>query len=292
MDLMAAKLGANMAISELVENGQVGRVESKRQIAAEPVIIPAGDRTVRGIKANYDYLIDGATYIVTIGGVEHKTVCIYYWERNCYLGNPSLVDVGENTGEPFGIEIVYHSNMNFCWIALTENVTKDTPVTIELLEETIHTIDPKYLPKGNVGYTETKRYMAAETIIPQGKTQLWLTGAANAEYAKGGEKYLVTFDGVEYELVSTEDEYSAYVGNLSVKSSSKDDTGEPFLFVLDKFEAGYSEIYLDEPRDKDIVVTCELIEEITHTIDPKYLPNPADLPASWVADLKTALGLA
>ena len=47
---------------------------------------------------------------------------------------------------------------------------------------------------------------------------------------------------------------------------------------------------LSEP-DMPIYVTSVDIEHINH-IDPKYLPDVADLSESWIADLKTALGIA
>ncbi len=146
MDMITAKLSANMAISELVENGQVGRADVKKQTAAEPFVYPAGKNGVDGIKANYEYLIEEATYIVTIDGVEYKTVGRHNGYPIFFIGNELLVDGNEDTGEPFGIELPDDGNLNWSRMVLKEKPTEDTHVTIELVEETVQPIDPKYLP--------------------------------------------------------------------------------------------------------------------------------------------------
>jgi hypothetical protein len=50
-------------------------------------------------------------------------------------------------------------------------------------------------------------------------------------------------------------------------------------YIFANLEGGYYVTYVE-------------FAETVKTIDPKYLPNPADLPSGWIADLKTALGIA
>lgn len=78
-------------------------------------------------------LVDGKTYFITFNGVRYE--CVYDSYSEC-LGNLSICDDGDDTGEPFIIDP---------WGAYTKT---DEPFTVVIttMEESVTTIPKKYLP--------------------------------------------------------------------------------------------------------------------------------------------------
>lgn len=96
----------------------------------------------------------GKTYTVCLNEDSYDVVCVGI-DGGCFLGNGSLQDIGEDTGEPFVvIESVDHNVFSACvaesyFIQLLES-GKDPIVSLEIFgsHKEVTTIDAKYLPVG------------------------------------------------------------------------------------------------------------------------------------------------
>lgn len=86
-------------------------------------------------------LVPGETYIVTIDGVEQEYVCKEE-EGAIYLGDPSfMLSFLDSTGDIFGLVVDAHP---YAYIASMDG--KAHTISVYQKKETIHTIDPKFIP--------------------------------------------------------------------------------------------------------------------------------------------------
>ena len=145
---------ANKAIRQLKESGQVGHTETQRTPAIEPMTIPTGSTMERRVQPYADYLIDGAKYIVSFGGKSFEAIGNIDANGWFRLGNASLdgSSGGPDTGEMFFVIIKKTTSPNIAnQIYLSFTPSEDLVFTVNLVAETIHTIDPKYLPESSGG---------------------------------------------------------------------------------------------------------------------------------------------
>ena len=135
-------------ISVLGENGQVGYVEREIKLHNEITIAAGVERGNIGIK---DPLITaGNLYAVTINGKRYEIiagVANIGSEDKPYIGNLSFQG-GADNGVPF---LIYSASGGLkCYMYAVDPTTGDTSVPrtvkVELITETIKTIDPKFIP--------------------------------------------------------------------------------------------------------------------------------------------------
>lgn len=189
------------------------------------------------------------------------------------IGNASLMDYGDaDTGEPFVIYVA-EGGPTFIMVDVPSDAGTEThTLSLTVLREIVHPIDPKYLPQGGVGYSEeVEEVLVSEQKIDFGSPYpngTW--GGGSSEIANlslpVGEPLVVTFDGVKYEVIAP----NAYtLGNASLCDAGED-TGEPFCVYMGFARAKTSGVH-------SIKITK--VQEAVHKLDAKYLP---DAPAvSW-----------
>lgn len=148
-------------------------------------------------------------------------------------------------------------------------------MTVGLSIETIHPIDPKYLPTGGFGYSETvallKASNAEEYEHPDfGKA--WLI--ENAPELTVGETYTVVYNGAEYNCVCqpapeglSQDTEAVAMGNFSVAGG--ENTGEPFAMMISCMFNRVDVIDLSNASVVQVAITKEKINKI----DKQYLPS-------------------
>lgn len=142
--------------------------------------------------------------------------------------------------------------------------------------ETIHPIDPKYLPEGGVGYSETGDifFDGALEIIDDGITGAELT--YNEEFNVGNE-YTVKLDSCEYrfECKQTLDDEGGvvnYIGNEALLHGdlfTAPITGGSFVAATLTIDGPIALLIIDRSGSAHATIASEKI----HTIDPKYLPS-------------------
>lgn len=147
MDIITAKLGAKMAQSELKANGQVGYTSPPETVFQTAL----GE--VEGI-STYEApgklgLVVGNTYTVRLADGDYECVCVggevdgleFHW-----LGNGGLIGYAD-TGETFVVVEMEVSPevTEVGWMTTVIDTNVGASCTV-IASETIHTIDPKYLP--------------------------------------------------------------------------------------------------------------------------------------------------
>jgi hypothetical protein len=178
MDVLTAKIGANMAISELTESGQVGYVTPPAFEKVFECIIPADGSTV-SIAGPFTF--KGENYerfvTVTVDGESY----------DCYV---RLFNQGDDaeiepvTGSmPCKITGVCNGKYTSVY-AMVENLKvryktahdADGHVIVgQLGQPTIHTIDPKYLPSTvpNIQTAEVGQAIVVKAVDENGKPTEW-----------------------------------------------------------------------------------------------------------------------
>ena len=206
--------------------------------------------------------LDGAVYIETAkkGVVDGSEVL--------RIGNDASFG-GDDTGENYSV--VFALSEGFVAVAYMDELGggKITTHTVELSfkTQTFVPIDPKYLPKGGVGYSK------AETIFPLTEISFNDDGAYNFDKAPfaltTGNEYTVTYNGVEYKRVAFDLALfgitGVAVGNIALADFEEFDTGEPFVIA-----------YVDGSMlfvSVDTTATISVAYETIVPIDPKYLPE-------------------
>lgn len=152
----------------------------------------------------------------------------------------------------------------------------------------------KFKREGGIGYSETSKTVILSPVTVVEEAVLSDDGFILTE----GETYRAVWDGIEYVSVcrtyvrKADGKTVCYIGDVSDDIDGQESTGEPFYAAQYAKDGGLFSFATDRNYDGNehtLSVTHET--ETVHTIDPKYLPNPADLPSDWIADLKAALGI-
>lgn len=179
-------------------------------------------------------------------------------------GNFGIIDIGEDTGEPyiilFGYGDGYLDSPAFCLYVITT--------------EGKHTIGLSYIgdpvpliPEGIYNFKEDEYGHYCH---------YWEKFSGRLQE---GEKYKFTFDNTTYEITFTYDRdgdiyknYEVYrSGNLYLFNRELEDTGENYCILIDWFG-----IYIYTSTEGDYTVSFEIpqVTEIIHKIDNKYLDIP------------------
>lgn len=168
------------------------------------------------------------------------------------------------------------------WIMRHGDNSKDYgflyPTEIVYGDETVHRIDPKFLPEGGVGYETSSRVTAIE---PGTYT---FTDGSNGEFIFSfveGDTVIVNYEGEEYVRTAArmivENMSITYAGNLYPLSGI--DTGEPFCAIVltDGTTIMWDIISFSESTGSDYSADRELYMIVEHKetgkIDPKFLPE-------------------
>lgn len=147
MAIENAVVAKALVMSELKRKGTIGFVETVRHTVMDAFTLKAGTNGTESVGTLHtEYMIDGATYVVTIGEVECEITGRIVSDF-LTLGNKAIQDPNyTNTGEVFFIELDLTGDKDWCLLLLREAVTENTIIKVEMVAETIHPIDPKFLP--------------------------------------------------------------------------------------------------------------------------------------------------
>lgn len=176
-------------------------------------------------------LVEGAEYTVVFGNETYRTTCVLDpVDGVCVIGNMYLMEMGEDTGEPFIIGDVPEAGM-FVIIATT---AEPTTVSISGKGVEIRTLDSKYLPQ-HLQFGVTKKYgvlMSEQTLAFEGDGTPYITYVETDAMFISGETYEVTWNGELYHPTALGVEGMAILGNLGFLGIGAN-TGEPFIMMCD-----------------------------------------------------------
>ena len=171
-------------------------------------------------------IVVGQTYTVNWDGTEYERVCSAF-NSMPYLGNLSIADKGDDTGEPF--LCIYNISESTCRFVTTDTSASHT-ISVKRVEETVTPMTYDYMPDGY-----PKKSVETTTLMEEQELAFTagINGTFGAEppsrfYPVEGQTYTVNWDGTEYECVCVVNESALALGNLSIMGKG-DDTGEPFL---------------------------------------------------------------
>lgn len=231
-------------------------------------------------------IIEGATYTVTWDGTTYE--CIAYFAEgpnSLSIGNGAVGGVSGGNEEPFFITI-YNGKLMVFGDAGTHTVS-----VVANNVETVHTIDPKYIPVSDRTPGE-KRGL---------KTLLEFT-ATNGQKENDGANaftindlpfdvdtnavYTVVIDGVTYEGVPVQ-----ITGGSSCRVGSIESGTHPFeircVYKDSGFVVRYFHVVSDEEKHEVKVGERGMVVE---RLNPKYLPTDIDIPADGKLTLTDAHG--
>lgn len=170
MDVLAlAKINA------LKKSGGVGYEETAKTVVFQqntltlPYDVGEGMAFHSSSPAPFEIVL-GKEYEVIWNGDIYKLVGSYWGESAgfpaWYIGNPMFTG-GEDNGVPFTMFYIAHdSGTELCIYVLGTTETVTVSLSISTEAETVHTIDPKFLPSGGGGGITT---YALKTVIDRNK---------------------------------------------------------------------------------------------------------------------------
>lgn len=213
-------------------------------------------------------LVAGRTYIVNWNGTEYTCVgqdISATAPGAVLLGNLGAVDGTIGTGEPF---VIVKEN---AWVAEPLDGTTELTLAISQKSEIVHQLPGKFLPDG-VPYVEDLGVME---ILPETKV-VTDGGMAMLENAisgvTAGEKYIVKYNGIEYETVAVEQTADGAtligLGNIGVLMGNAG-TGEPFAIAISP--DGAMIVAIDGATELTISIKGKAA--IIQKLDKRCLPN-------------------
>lgn len=232
-------------------------------------IIPAGQNNIEfdvPVAMNNFKFESGATYPVTING---KTVEARYdcGEACHFYGDPYFELWGsEYVGQPYGSFHIEAYDPNGQGIAVARHITIDIDVVVK--EAVVHTIDPKYLPKGGVGYEEVNRNYYVKDLVIAGEETPYPDGT---DSSLAGKNVRMMFNGEVYTFHGTPDGYSVCSDIKHPANSNQ--TFSITLWPDHLTVSDASELNYDWKNCGLTVSLYDNEEVIVHTIEPKYLPG-------------------
>ena len=232
----------------------------------------------------------GKTYIVNWDGTDYEvtgkdlSVISGGQMPGVFLGNTVTMG-GEDTGEPFmAIDSPSYTASQFMGIDFSVNHT----FTIYHNAETIHPIPGKFLPDG-VPYVEDLGVME---ILPETKV-VTDGGMAMLENAisgvTAGEKYIVKYNGIEYETVAVEQTADGAtligLGNIGVLMGNAG-TGEPFAIAISP--DGAMIVAIDGATELTISIKGKAT--IIQKLDKRCLPNDSGFAKMFTVNVDGKIG--
>lgn len=234
-----------------------------------------------------DSIAPGDVRTVVFDGVEYETALSF--DNGPHFGNlcviPENDKFADDTGEPF----LWMIDADSMTSLVTTRDTDPTTHTIACYkkEETVHTIDPKFLPDSKADWNQND-----PTAVDYVKNRTHYTKSVTAQIADNvtvtianavpainpftidkfieGCTYTVTWDGAAYECVAyiAEGPNVPSLGNAISIGIPSGGNGEPFFITASE---GESLVF-----GEDGTHTLSMIGEVevgVRTLDPKYLPG-------------------
>lgn len=219
-------------------------------------------------------IIQGNIYIVYWNGTAYECTA-----TGTYLGNGSLINAGDDTGEPFCFEYMTATGS---YVMKSTSDAESVTIKVERPEKAEwKQLDPRFMP--DMYYTEGGLVeLLPETTV----TMSVKNGASEGFYTSPiglvvGHSYVVNWNGVEYECVSVDISDTiglscVGIGDLSEFGSTGN--GEPFV-VLEFFD----ELFIAENGIcvnigsyeglSEVTFTITQNAEIVHKIPAKFIPE-------------------
>ncbi len=149
LDAHSANSDSSQVKRELEENGQIGRTGIEN-VPAITAVIPGGSRYLNGLGTVVpENIVIGAKYIVTIGEEVREAISYAGMDGEFRLGNYYLCeDWLEDTGEDFSVAIARpdYAGAGNNHVCLRNAFNDAVTVSVDIVKEITHPIDPKFLP--------------------------------------------------------------------------------------------------------------------------------------------------
>lgn len=260
---------------------------SKEEVILEETRVPFNSNMTSLYGIGSDKVVAGKPYIVYWNEAVYECTA-FVADQSVFLGNSSLASTGDDTGEPFCMEMltatsafVMKSNSN----AEIITIKIETPEVVRY-----HTIDPEFLPEGIGGGVtswndlENKPFgeevqiveLFPETLLTESiemRDPTWVV-PMDGESLIVGETYVVRWNGVEYECVcqdlSTKGDSISGLGNLIAFEGTSN--REPFGVLYRKYRTGTQVLAqaLDETTDTPTLSISER-KDVLKQLDPKFV---------------------
>ena len=230
----------------------------------EPDMIPL----LINLGCDFSSIAQGDVITTTFDDVEYTNTVVLIENGPLVFGNLSLMDAGEDTGEPFlglymqGISGIY---------GLTPSVQHQFSIDKILSDGSNQNIVPENKYDFNASLDEPEYLMIDNT---------------SGYILEADTNYKVLWNGVEYNCssisknIGTEEEPNVvvYLGNVYKFGESETDTGEPFVFGYNSAE-GFMGMFIP---DQNFTATHQvkvvgLVSDVKK-LDKKYIPDDIDLP--------------
>lgn len=244
----------------------------------EGVTIYIWETTSKNITANI-----GDEVKVIFNGVEYTQTVKDYDGVLIYVGNASIIELGEDTKEPFFISLN---------LAFYSSETQGKPITgimvatktayngeVKIIANGVKTIDPKFIKDMYYETTVETGTLLEQTFTTQPDTEeptlnVWETTDSKISFVEG-ETIKVLFNGTKYTLTVKKDYGSVlYIGNIYIFDKDKENTGEPFAVAntaLSTLKDGTT-IITEQPQTNATIKVYKS-EDIIKTIDHKYIKD-------------------
>ena len=173
MDIIDISLGAKKAVLELEKSGKVAKSTIHSRDESTPVIIGA----IEDLGGLHGAIVEGTFGVkptdlyVSFDYRDSAGVLRKMWldkipvASPMYVGNQSIAGIGEDTGENWLIVIDFEQNASL--IFYHNDIFDGEEITIEstITYETIHPIDPKYLPGVCLPVVELSTILGEEPVV-------------------------------------------------------------------------------------------------------------------------------
>lgn len=237
-------------------------------------LVDSFDVAVYSVQTSYGIPVEaGKQYTVVFDGVRYKCVAKAKGTELSVLGDPSYDPDSSGgitgNGEPFCIWT--YPGENYAFIDTTIPGSSHT-VEIYAAAETVHTIDPKYLPKGGVGYSEVvEQVWFPETACPANEhhhTVQYENPLSKDSSAPKPDELIAVLDGVEYILPNVG---SYGYGNPAAFNPSLENNGLPVCYMPSAGSTNQTVFF----ADKSVPHTLKIVDrtETVHHIEQKYIPT-------------------
>jgi hypothetical protein len=244
------------------------------------VIVPAGQGGDYSTAPNgTGYFTVKRTFDLEVGKIYPVTINGKTFEVECY-SREGLLYLGDYPSEEPYFEISYYpqdSANELLFLARDpdgQGYTVDRHITIDIPveEKVIHTVDPKYLPAGGVGYEETVVNKLVDFVVPAGQGGSYGTALTVNDFPEivPGDTYVVTVNGEPFTIVAI-----TSGGDPCLGQQLWNDTSSP-CFSITAY-GGIANVIAHDPNgltdtvDRHIII--EQRETTVHTIEPKFLPG-------------------
>jgi hypothetical protein len=280
------------SVEELKKSGGVGYIEEEiKKVEVFPkTTLDFGDADENAyVNIQPLSLTDGKEYTVVFDGVEYKCIAVVHdvLEEEG-LGNASLNESGPDTGEPF-----FYDRFEDLYCNIYSKTGGAHTIEIYYIEETetIHTIDPKFIPdtiarvsdveaaqSAAKAYTDSQRLayeeVSREVVLPETAGVPDVMGDGDTIYCYKrdipfgkqfivNQEYTVLFNGVEYKLKPEQSGLGDYLIPYGVG------TGK-YPFFISSGGGTHATLYSVDGGENSFAVYQQ--SEVIHPIDPKFVP--------------------